>query len=136
MSYYDSTSAFAPSKRRALNEAAITEHYLLHNEPQRRRIMETYHELERLLKDYASVLSLTDRGNVNALNSKIQEAYQYRESFMCYLCMCSYRVFDETHRKYPKILELIAEHDPQYLDYAVSAHEHKIKQCKGPIFEI
>lgn len=136
MSFYDGTSAFAPSTRRTVNEAMLAERYLLHRQTQRRCIAETLKEVERLLNDYASVLTFEDRLKANALNTRIQEACEYRRSFFICVLFSSYNVMDESHKKYLEILKLIAEHDPGYLNEAVSYHERMVRQCRGKVFEI
>ena len=56
--------------------------------------------------------------------------------FFVNVLFSSYRVWDESHKKYPEILRLIAEHNPEYLRPAMADHERKLKICKVEVYSI
>lgn len=133
----DFTNAFiVPSSRRALVEASITETYLASHPKVREQILETRKMVEHLTETYNEVLGTEGVINAKMLNSSIREAAEYKKSFMCAALMQSYRVFDKSHSKYPRLLELVKEHDPEWVKHVEADHDAKLSRCKVPIYEI
>lgn len=136
MTYFDNTSAFAPSSRRGISEAAITDHYLAKHPEIAAMIRDCHKEVEKLIENYGEVLSSGDIIKAKMLNSFLQEPKKYRDSFMVSVLFESYRVWDETHKNYPEILKLLATYNPEYIGRAVEDHKRKLKICKVPIYKV
>ena len=134
--YYDSTSAWTPTSRRGITEASITEQYLSHHPEIRQMIKGCQAEMEKLLANYDRVLGTEEKLRAKTLNTFIREPEGYRWSFFVNVLFSSYRVWDESHKKYPEILRLIAEHNPEYLRPAMADHERKLKICKVEVYSI
>lgn len=136
MTYFDNTSAFAPSSRRGISEAAITDHYLSKHPEIIAMIRDCHKEVEKLIENYGEVLSSGDIIKAKMLNSFLQEPKKYRDSFMVNVLFESYRVWDESHKNYSKILKLLATYNPEYIGRAVEDHKRKLKICKVPIYKV
>ena len=134
--YYDSTSAWAPTSRRGITEAMITEQYLAKHPEIQQMIKGCQEEMERLLANYDRVLGIEERLKAKTLNTFIREPMDYRRSFMVNVVFSSYHVWDESHKKYPEILKLVAEYNPEYLRQAIADHDRKLKICKVEVYHI
>lgn len=133
----DFTNAcISSTSRRALVEASITETYLASHPKVREQILETRKMVEHLTEMYNEVLGTEGVINAKMLNSSIREAAEYKKSFMYSALMQSYRVFDNSHSKYPRLLELVKENDPEWVKYVEADHDAKLSRCKVPIYKI
>ena len=133
----DFTNAFIlPSSRKALIEASITETYLANHPKVREQILETRKLVDHLTETYKEVLGIGGTINAKVLNSSIREPLEYKKSFMYSALMQSYRVFDNSHSKYPRLLELVKENDPEWVKYVEADHDAKLSRCKVPIYKI
>ena len=92
--------------------------------------------MEDLEKKYKEVLGKEGSIKAKCLNTFIREPKDYKCSFMVNALMMCYRVFDKTHAKYPRLLELVSENDPDWLEAIKADHEAKLARCKVPIVEI
>ena len=133
----DYTSEFCiPSAQKAMTEASMTEAYLAHHPNVRQSICETQRLMDDLVKTYQEVLGTEGSIKAKCLNTFIREPKDYKCSFMVNALMMCYRVFDKTHAKYPRLLELVSENDPDWLEAIKADHEAKLARCKVPIVEI
>lgn len=133
----DFTNAFIfPTSQKAIIEASKTETYLRQHPEIQQRIRGTQKLMEQLIADYKEVLGVEGSIRAKMLNSFIREPAEYKSSFMVNALMMCYRVFDSSHTKYPRLLELVKENDPEWLERMESDHKAKIARCKVPIVEI
>lgn len=133
----DYTNAFVtPTTRKALLEASITEAYLVAHPRIRKQIMDTQDMVDGLVETYKEVLGKDGCIKAKMLNTFVREPWEYKRSFMVCALMASYRVFDKTHEKYPRLLELVQENDPEWLDAVEANHEFKLKRCQVPVYGI
>ena len=65
----------------------------------------------------------------------IPTAEDYRNRFRSFL-MDAYCVFNETHKRYPRILRAIRLNNPEWVDAFVSDHESKLIRCKVSIYPL
>lgn len=133
----DYTSAFClPSAQKAMIEASMTETYLAHHPNVRQSICETQRLMDELVKTYQEVLGTEGSIKAKCLNTFIREPREYKHSFMVNALMMCYHVFDASHEKYPRVLELVKENDPEWLERMEADHEAKIARCKVPVYRI
>ena len=60
----------------------------------------------------------------------------YSFGFLVQVLMRSYSVYNETHKRYPIILELIKKHHPEWVRAFERDHEDKLRLCKVEIYPI
>lgn len=133
----DFTNAFViPTSKRAMLEASITDAYLAANPKLRQQILETHQLTDQLVETYQEVLGSEGSIRAKMLNTFIQEPWRYKRTFMINALMMSYRVFDESHQKYPRVLELVQKNDPEWLETVKANHAFKISRCKVPVYQI
>lgn len=133
----DPTNAFGvPNIKRAMMLASIIDANLAANPKLRQQIWETYQLVDKLVETYQEVLGMEGSIRAKMLNTFIQEPWRYKRTFMINALMMSYRVFDESHKKYPRVLELVRENDPEWLESIKNNHDFKLSRCKVPIYKI
>lgn len=133
----DYTNAFVtPTTRKALLEASITEAYLVSHPKIRKQIMDTQDLADSLVETYKEVLGKNGCINAKMLNTFVREPLEYKHSFMVNALMMCYHVFDASHEKYPRVLELVKKNDPEWLERMEADHKAKIARCKVPVYRI
>lgn len=109
--------------------------YIKTNQNLIRERIKAFKECDRIIDEYKDVLTDTDVCKAKALYWGCDSPEEYRHKFLVLILMDAYRVWDESHMRYPVLLNAIEQRDPQWKARFESEHERKLNRCKRPIYQ-
>lgn len=99
-----------------------------------KEIMEVEAEL---LEKYATYLEASGtKSKANGLTFGNESVERYRKRFLYNVLMCSYRVFDASHKRYPELLEAVEKNNPEWLEAIKKDHANKLSICKVDVYPL
>ena len=116
-----------------VSEAVI---YSRNHVTQAKMLAEVVSMCDNLVEKYRSFLTESEICRANTLIWGVKMDYQYRNEFLANILLNSYRVWDESHKRYSELLKIVAENDPAWLQSVMDDHEYKLRRCKVRVFPL
>lgn len=124
------------SAYRACTAVSETNQYITNNASLTRLYREVKEMSERQVERYKSFLTESEKSHALQLIWGLRSVNDYNHHFLVLVLMNSYRVFDESHTRYPQLLKVVKENDPEWVERIEKNHEDKIHRCKVSLFNI
>ena len=124
------------SAYRACTAVSETNQYITNNASLTRLYREVSEMCDRQIERYKSFLTEAEKTHAMQLMWGLRSVEDYNHHFLVLVLMDSYRVFDESHARYPQLLKIVRENDPYWVEKIERDHEDKIHRCKVSLFNI
>lgn len=122
------------SSYKALGMTSEASNYIEKREDLKRNCKQVFDECEKILALYEDFLNDSERCQTKSLTWGIQFVGEFKLKFVTRVLMNSYKVFNESHLRYEKLLRIVQRNNPEWLDLIVSDHEDKLRKCKVSVF--
>ena len=97
---------------------------------------EIFEACDNFLSVYAGFLSDSERCHTMELTWGMLSVDRYKDRFLLLVLMNSYRVFDESHKRYPVLLDWVKKNNPEWLEKVIKDHSEKLRKCKVSVYPL
>lgn len=91
---------------------------------------------EKFLTSYAGFLNGQEKCRAQSLIWGIRSVKEYYNKLLVQVLMASYNVWDESHLRYPVLLDVVKENNPDWVERIVKNHDEKLKKCKVSVYPL
>lgn len=119
-----------------LGMTSEADNYIAKRDDLKKICKSVFEACDGFLESYKDFLSDSERCVVMKRAWGFQYVSEYKRKILSEVLFGSYKVFDDSHKRYIQLLNVVRVNNPEWIESVIRDHENKIKQCKVSVYPL